>query len=116
MQRTSLAALVLTGALFLGACAVDSATEPEQDGTDIGGAVIEVTNQEFTPEILETEAGETVVWQFQQGSHNVVFEDVESDVLSSGTFERTFDQPGTYDYECTLHNGMTGQVLVHESA
>jgi plastocyanin len=30
----------------------------------------------------------------------------------SGTFRRTFDQPGTYDYVCTLHPQMTGRVLV----
>jgi plastocyanin len=32
--------------------------------------------------------------------------------LASGAFRRTFDQPGTYDYTCTLHPQMTGRVVV----
>ncbi|MCK9517899.1 MAG: hypothetical protein M0R74_02550 [Dehalococcoidia bacterium] len=26
----------------------------------------------------------------------------------------TFDSPGTYDYECTLHRGMDGRIIVTE--
>ena len=29
-----------------------------------------------------------------------------------GTFAHTFDRPGTYPYRCTVHDGMTGRVVV----
>jgi len=37
----------------------------------------------------------------------------DSKVLMSGDFyERKFSQKGTYDYYCTLHTWMTGQIIV----
>mgnify|MGYP003147726018 CR=1 FL=1 len=32
-----------------------------------------------------------------------------------GTYQRTFDTVGTYDYACPLHSGMTGQIVVEDS-
>jgi plastocyanin len=32
----------------------------------------------------------------------------------NGTFTVTFSQPGTYDYLCLLHEGMTGTIIVQE--
>jgi plastocyanin len=31
---------------------------------------------------------------------------------TSGVFPHRFDTPGTYTYVCTLHEGMTGTVIV----
>lgn len=36
----------------------------------------------------------------------------ESPVQTSGVFSLAFATPGSYDYVCTLHRGMHGQVLV----
>jgi len=33
-------------------------------------------------------------------------------VLSGGTFEFTFTEPGEYDYYCMVHPWMTGKVMV----
>jgi plastocyanin len=30
----------------------------------------------------------------------------------SGTFTHRFEQPDSYPYRCTLHNGMDGRVVV----
>jgi len=32
-----------------------------------------------------------------------------------GTFSHTFDTEGTYNYECPIHSGMTGQIVVADS-
>jgi plastocyanin len=32
--------------------------------------------------------------------------------VSEGTFHHRFDEPGTYDYVCTLHPNMTGTIEV----
>jgi plastocyanin len=44
--------------------------------------------------------------------HHAAFDDgPASPKLKRGTWERTFEQPGTYDdYICTLHPNMTGTV------
>jgi plastocyanin len=68
-------------------------------------------------------AGTTVRWEQLDGTtHSVTAgtrEAPEPDVfdaeLAEGeTFEHTFDEPGTYDYFCSFHNGpgMTGRVVV----
>lgn len=75
-------------------------------------SVVVVTSNEFTPRALTVEVGDTVTWRFEQGAHDVVFEDEGSEVQTDGTWRRTFDEAGSYDYECTLHPGMAGRVEV----
>lgn len=54
----------------------------------------------------------TRTWAGSQ-RHNVVFgADDSSPTRADGTWSRTFDQAGTYDYRCTLHMGMRGRVEV----
>lgn len=71
-------------------------------------------NNTFSPKVFTVAAGTTVMWVNEDSvAHNV-----ESDVFSSGilnegdTFEHTFDTAGTFEYECTLHPGMTGTIVV----
>jgi plastocyanin len=75
----------------------------------------------FDPPVIKITVGTTVTWQFKDvsdsGSHNVVSfnipgEDFASDVLLTGEFSHTFDTPGTYFYDCTLHSQMRGRVEV----
>lgn len=71
----------------------------------------------FKPEVLRVEAGTTVTWRFEDRgiAHDVKAEDgsFASEVMDSGTFEYTFDRPGTYDYLCTLHpTQMMGTIEV----
>jgi plastocyanin len=75
----------------------------------------------FKPKVLKVEAGTTVTWRFEdQGiSHDVKAEDgsFASEVTDSGTFEHTFDEPGTYPYVCTLHaTQMKGTIEVTPEA
>lgn len=114
MRTTTTTALLLAGALLVGACSAtdDAPTAAGTDADVAGDHVVDVTSDEFGPESLNVAVGETVTWRFVEGTHNVVFDDDESDVLSSGTWQRTFDATGTFDYECTLHRGMTGTVVV----
>lgn len=69
----------------------------------------------YTPKTLTINAGDTVRWVNQQGSHDVV--------ASNGAFRSafpvqqftfTFNNPGTFNYFCTPHAGfgMTGTITV----
>jgi plastocyanin len=42
----------------------------------------------------------------------VAGDDFQSEIISEGSFTHTFDEPGTYDYACTLHPNMRGTIEV----
>jgi plastocyanin len=46
----------------------------------------------------------------------VVGDGFRSDTRSDGTFSHRLDEPGTYEYACTLHPNMTGTIEVTAAA
>lgn len=109
----------LLAALMVAGCTVRSelpstSTSPLDDS---GSVVVEVGDNTFTPDAVEVVVGDTVVWDFDatRRNHDVSFIDDParaSDILDDGAWSTSFDEPGTYPYECTLHSGMGGQVVV----
>ncbi len=70
----------------------------------------------FSPSFITVPGGMEVVWENQDGTtHTVTSKD---DVFDSGniadgeSFSYTFDQKGTYEYYCTIHPSMEGEVEV----
>ena len=80
-----------------------------------GVTEVAAKDNRFTPAAIQVPAGTEVTWRFDDG---FVPHDVKADGFSSGdpqrkgTFTHTFDRPGTYPYRCTIHDGMTGRVVV----
>lgn len=71
----------------------------------------------FTPNSVAIARGGSVTWTFGATIHNVTFggpAGAPSNIGNvSGTQEsRTFTQAGNFAYNCTLHAGMNGQVIV----
>ncbi len=81
-----------------------------------GGGATSVTIENFTfvPGQLTVPAGTTVLWTNQDGSNHLVsFSDQTSDRLrKGGNYSRSFDAPGIYPYNCSIHPDMTGTVTV----
>lgn len=82
-----------------------------------GGATVSTPNLTFSPANVTITAGATVTWQFSGSTHNVTFLGAAPaggniPDQRSGSTSRTFATAGTYDYECTRHSGMNGQVTV----
>lgn len=83
------------------------------------GRTVTLKNIAFSPKSLSISKGTTVTFAFRDGTtaHNVTsvgskrFKTIST--RSSGTQKRTFTTAGTYRYECTLHPGMTGRIIVH---
>jgi plastocyanin len=78
---------------------------------------VTVANFSFTPSALTVAPGATVTWSWAAGStdHNVTFDDGNhSSTQSSGTYQRTFPNAGTFPYHCTIHGaqGMVGTITV----
>lgn len=85
--------------------------------------VVEMGNNYFDPVGLAVEPGTTVRFAIAAGAHSATaYENripagataFDSGVISSGSFEFTFETPGTYDYYCTPHRGvgMVGRIVV----
>jgi plastocyanin len=85
------------------------------DDPVIGVTAVAVRDNSFAPESVQVPVGATITWTWEgKEKHNVVGDDFESPTQSEGTFTQTFAAPGTFDYECTLHLFMRGQVVVTE--
>ena len=85
------------------------------------GAPVATTNVEmaksyrFEPDVVEIRAGQTVTWTNNDNfTHTVEVEGRDDHEVGKGrSFSVTFDEPGTYDYVCTLHShDMRGRVIV----
>lgn len=112
---------------FLGLLGAGTAASAGLSGT--AGAqdtlVIAMGNNYFDPIGLYVEPGTTVRFELEEGSHSATaYEDripaeaspFDSGVISEGSFEYTFETPGTYDYYCIPHQsmGMVGRIIVGE--
>ena len=92
---------------------------PPRDGA-LGRQTVEVTIKDyrFSPAEVRIKAGDTVKWinQEKRTSHSVLFP-AENGLESERLFpdehwQRTFTQPGAYNYRCGPHEEMKGLVLV----
>ncbi|MEP0824757.1 MAG: multicopper oxidase domain-containing protein [Nitrososphaera sp.] len=103
--------------------------QQQQQSADQGG-VVETTsvsmpkgssqkssNKSFTPGHISVHVGDTVTWKNDDSTAHTV-KSKESGLFTSGsilqkrTFQHTFEEPGTYEYYCSLHPWMTGIVEV----
>jgi plastocyanin len=72
----------------------------------------------FDPAQVDIATGGSVTFTWAGALHNVTWQSPPASVpnsgdRSSGSFDVTFTQAGTYNYQCTLHPGMNGAVTVH---
>lgn len=84
-----------------------------------GPASVTVTTpgETFAPRVVNVVPGSTVTWQISGSRHNVTFASLQPaggniPDTDGGSASRVFTATGTYDYICTRHSGMTGQVIV----
>ena len=104
-----------------------STTGPTNNGVNTpppaGG--ISVSNNMFTPGTKTVVVGTAVKWAWNSCSgdayngqtcvsHSVTFDDgTTSPTQDQGTFNRTFNTAGTYNYHCSVHGtAMSGTITV----
>jgi len=92
---------------------------PLEEGMKAAGAgakQVVVDNFSFAPAMAAVAIGSTVTWTNRDDvPHNIVStgQKFKSPVLDTDEqFSHTFDAPGTYEYFCSIHPKMTGQVVV----
>lgn len=76
--------------------------------------MIEIKDFKFVPAVLNIKLGETVVWINQDDEYHTVKSSIlDSPNLDKGDkFEHTFMDKGTFEYTCSIHPMMIGQVIV----
>jgi plastocyanin len=118
MARLRFAPFVLVLAIVFAACGGSdddggSASNDTQAPAGAAGASVTLEDLKFKPDTVSIKVGGTVRWKWEENVlHNVHGGPFESPNKSDGVFTHTFDKAGTYEYECTLHSGMTGTVEV----
>lgn len=110
-----LVALLVAAVALLAACAGDDDRERTAPDTQVADTEVLITDMSFRPARLIVAVGDPVTWSWEDGDvpHDVTFDDGPASPLQdTGTWTRTFDEPGTYPYVCSIHPGMTGTVTV----
>jgi plastocyanin len=84
---------------------------PNQASVTIGAS-------SFNPDIVDITAGGSVTWTNNSSGtlHNVTFATLTANNIAehtTGSNTRSFNSAGSFAYQCTLHGGMTGTVIVH---
>jgi plastocyanin len=116
-RRRLVATAALVSVLAFGACSDDddgggSATaSAENDGNAV--AIADFT---FKPGDLQVAAGTTVTFTNEDGfAHTATAKDKSFDsgnLEQDAAFEHTFEDAGTFEYLCAIHNSMTGTITV----
>ena len=90
-----------------------SAATPE---TAAGDVQVTIQQMRFNPPRVVVKKGSTVSWQqADRMPHDVVADDggfASPRMRQGDTFSHTFEKAGTYNYYCSLHRQMRGQVVV----
>ena len=80
-------------------------------------ASVQMPGNSFSPFTTTIRVTGTVSYQFGATAHNVIFKPASGvptdiQVTSNTTVSRTFNTSGSFAYDCTLHPGMAGEVVV----
>jgi plastocyanin len=120
-----LAAGLLAAGLFAAACgdapgapaAVSSSLTVSSTHGPVG-AVVTLDYQSFEPGVVTIHVGQSVKWTWADKlPYDVQFSDgLTSPTQITGTWYRTFNTPGTYTYQCSFRERMTGTVIVEPSS
>ena len=128
MSRALLALLATTALLAAGCGGDDGASESSPapaptSGSDSGSGsgsanTVVMKDIKFVPEQITVKAGTAITWTNEDSApHDVVNaedgQEPKSDLFGKGeTYEFTPSEPGTIEYLCTVHPGMTGTITV----
>ena len=113
LNQLSKTRALLAALLLLGAAAIPAYADVSAEIVDLPRAI---NDWGYNPTTIQAKTGEWVTW-----SNNGVDVHTVTDVngafdsgqlLPSEGYSVFFDQPGTYDYFCALHDWMKGKVVV----
>lgn len=112
-------ALIAAAALSVSACGEETSTSTTTSPSSTAvekSSVVNMSGSKFDPAEVTVDVGTTVTWSNNDSvTHTVT---ASGGAFSSGdlkpgqNFGYTFNEPGTFDYACTIHPTMTGTIVV----
>lgn len=127
MSNISTTVVLIALAVGLIALSIGSTAIFAQTGTSISivpGASAPNNPKFYDPATANITVGTTVTWTNNDATLHTVYSGTPDDSANSGklfqstymakgqTFQHTFDTAGTFNYYCTLHPFMMGQIIV----
>lgn len=104
------------GTIVVSAETPPTTTPPPGGG---GSVTVDVINRSYRPASITIDPGTTVIWgNIDDRPHTVTARDrsFDSGIFDTGgSYSRTFNTSGTFEYFCTLHPDMIGTVAVRGS-
>jgi plastocyanin len=120
-RRPARASFALFGAAIFAACGGGSAsTDPSASTPPVAAATVQAApSNQFTPSAVTIVVGGTVTVDFGSVAHNLFFDNAPAgapanitEPSSNKSATLTFNQAGTFVYNCHIHPGMHGTVIV----
>jgi plastocyanin len=107
---------LLTACLAAG-CGSDAGVTPSDTTAAAMVADVFTPGNVFSPFNTSIKVGGSVRFNISGDSHNVIFGKVagapaDVNVVKDVVASRTFNTRGTYPYDCTVHPGMSGRIVV----
>ena len=104
------------GLVALAACGGADATSPAPEPGGTSTVVVSTPGNTFSPPFVTIPMGGSVRFEIRGNPHNVVFNGTGApaniNVVSNTDVTRTFPTRGTFPFDCTVHPGMSGEVIV----
>lgn len=101
-----------------GSKAADGKAAEGEEAEGAGGTPVAITNFVYEPQELQVTPGTKVTWTNKDSATHDVQDlsdldiPISPDLLEGYTFSITYEKPGSYPYNCSLHPFMTGTVKV----
>lgn len=124
MRKTWLIGFLIAAVLISG-CTYGPKTETQSMATQTASPVptrssntvnVEIKGFAFNPDNITISRGTTVTWtnaDTMQHTVTGIGNDIDSQILSQGqTYSFTFNDAGTFEYQCHIHPSMLGKVIV----
>ena len=94
----------------------DAVAPPDTSTGGSATAVVSTPGNTFSPPFTTILVGKSVRWEIRGAAHNVIFSTpgapANINIITNADATRTFNTRGTFPYDCTVHPGMSGEIIV----
>jgi plastocyanin len=113
--------LIVFSLVFIFSCKTSQESTPPGNNPPPDGNTISIRDNSFSPALLTVDPGTTVRWVHNASAIHTATSGTRNnpdgifnsgDMRNGDTFEFTFTDSGTFDYNCIYHAGMDGTIVV----
>jgi len=122
-MKILLTAMMVSLVLLFGCAASNPLPQPNPNTTTLtlqtpaaASSAVQISNFAFNPSSMSVAKGTTVTWTNNDNTAHTITSTTgafDSGRLQTGaSWSFTFNTAGTYDYICSIHTSMKGQIVV----